>query len=73
MPTAAMAAECSVLSFMFGGGLCFPLLEVMFTWALVLASDCDGHFEAFESSCARRPAAELMGRPGLRPLRRSET
>ncbi|CAE7275989.1 FKS1 [Symbiodinium pilosum] len=34
----------------------------MFTWALVLASDCDGHFEAFESSCARRPASELMGR-----------
>lgn len=42
--------------------LSWVMPTVMFTWALVLASDCDGHFEAFESSCARRPAAELMGR-----------
>ena len=36
--------------------------QVLFTWSLVLASDCDAHFAAFEPSCGRRPAPELMGR-----------
>ena len=39
------------------------LTQVLFTWSLVLASDCDGHFASFEGSCAKHPAPELMGRP----------
>ena len=38
--------------------------QVLFTWSLVLATDCDGRFGAFEG-CAKHPAPELMGRTGL--------
>ncbi|CAK9114863.1 1 [Durusdinium trenchii] len=42
--------------------LSWVMPTVLFTWSLVLASDCDAHFAAFEPSCGRRPAPELMGR-----------
>ena len=41
--------------------LSWVMPTVMFTWALVLASDCDSH-SAFEGSCAKVPAPELMGK-----------
>eukprot|EP00434_Breviolum_minutum_P031555 symbB.v1.2.027900.t1/scaffold2896.1/size67727/2 len=42
--------------------LSWVMPTVLFTWSLVLASDCDGHFASFEGSCAKHPAPELMGR-----------
>ncbi|CAE8613004.1 unnamed protein product [Polarella glacialis] len=33
---------------------------MVFTWAVVLASDCEHGFQAFESYCPRVPAAEVM-------------
>ncbi|CAJ1393426.1 unnamed protein product [Effrenium voratum] len=42
--------------------LSWVMPTVLYTWALILACDCDLAFEAFEGSCAKRPAQELMGR-----------
>lgn len=41
--------------------LSWVMPTVLFTWSLVLATDCDGRFGAFEG-CAKHPAPELMGR-----------
>ena len=55
---------CTNLANELGHNLADHHSQVLFTWSLVLATDCDGRFGAFEG-CAKHPAPELMGRTAM--------